>query len=264
MLTNYNARINVKDDTVSWLAKQFDNATVRNRGVLSLDKAKATLLYVQDHMVYDKIAEIFDFKLSTCWGYIQEGIRHLSVKAPALPFTLWTLASILADHPDAAEKGFLCVDTTLIWSQNTYRKGFYSGKHKRCGWKILTLSTPDGQPVWFSKAYPGSVHDMKILKEENLWQVLEIVNIGLVADRGFQGLDTEHHLLPVKKAKGGRLTAYEKEFNKWVSSLRVVVEFAYAKLKTVKSMFKNRQRLRNTPKAIYAAIGLLKLEGKGW
>lgn len=81
-----------------------------------------------------------------------------------------------------------------------------------------------------SNTYCGSVHDKKIIDEEN-WQFPQ--GIKVCEDLGFQGHQQIGVTIeiPTKKPKGKELTKEQREENKAKSSDRVKVEHTIGKVK---------------------------------
>jgi hypothetical protein len=78
--------------------------------------------------------------------------------------------------------------------------------------------------------------------------IAEIVCWGvfLLADSGYQGIQEYHENseIPIKKPRGGELTADEKSHNRELSRRRVPIEWVNARIKTFKMMsvpFRNRR-----------------------
>ena len=131
------------------------------------------------------------------------------------------------------------------------QKVYFSGKHKLYGYKIEVSVAPNGQAVFFSKPYPGSVSDLSIFidstaKHQRLltkrdddhsvsdhgegwseypgsWAVL--------VDKGYQGLQaTVRAIHPTKNPRGGALSASDVRRNELVSSDRVIVENYFGRM----------------------------------
>ena len=265
MLTTYSATICVNEHVVAHLRDKFDEVTQRQRDATSLQKAQLTILYILEHQTFRKLAKNFAIPKSSVNRFVHAGKELLAEKCHfKVVFDLTLLLQILLAHPQIREKGYVCIDTTLIWTANKYKKKYWSGKHKKTGVKTLVITAPDGTPVWFSHTFPGSFHDMKILRLCKIVQVLELCGIGIVADKGFIGLDKDKHLHPRKKPKGGRLTRMDKEYNYWVTRLRIVVETPFSRLKNIEIMNKCRQRLYNAQSAFEAALGVFALDERSW
>jgi len=92
-----------------------------------------------------------------------------------------------------------------------------------------------------SQTYEGKRHDKKIVDEENLTFPQEI---SLYKDTGFQGYEPEGitTFQPQKKPQGKGLTAEQKEHNRLISSIRIVIEHIINGIKRcriVKELFRN-------------------------
>lgn len=93
-----------------------------------------------------------------------------------------------------------------------------------------------------SETYSGHVHDKRMadahpyLLPENSW---------LLQDLGFLGFSVEgvETLTPIKKPKGGSLTAAQKAYNQQLSSLRVRIEHVNSSVKRLR-IIKEICRLR--------------------
>ena len=272
--TSYKSTIACQVPSIINLAGKFGKARVRkkskNRGLTNISKAKITLLHVTEGKKEEQLARDFGSNAGSVHRTIILGQQLLSEYVPGhvtdneVNGFEKALQEAIVKYPEIIEKGYVTIDGTLIHTQNQYQVGFYSGKHGTNGVKTLAIATPSGIPFYFTELVPGSQHDMKMLSDTTVVQTLEDYGIGIVGDKGFQGLDPEKHLTPVKKTKGGRLTRHQKEFNYWVTLLRIKVETVFARIKQYKIMRKCRQRTKNIPKAFQAALGLHFLEGKTW
>ena len=120
--------------------------------------------------------------------------------------------------------------------------GFYSGKKKAHTLKNnMVAGLDDMQIKGLSLTHEGKKHDKKICDEEGT-RLPE--GSDLYRDTGFQGqeIDGVNIHQPKKKPRGGELTDEEKENNRLISSIRVVVEHVIAGVKRcriVKDVFRN-------------------------
>src|SRR5262252_6548024 len=94
---------------------------------------------------------------------------------------------------------------------------------------------------YLSQTYEGRRHDKKIVDEENPSYPTDI---GLYQDTGFQGYAPAgvQTFQPQKKPKGEELTSEQKERNRLISSIRIVIEHIIAGIKRcriVKDIFRN-------------------------
>lgn len=119
--------------------------------------------------------------------------------------------------------------------------------------------------LYLSPTYAGSVHDKSICNEEKL-QFLKPVK--LFVDLGFLGLssNTAHIIIPYKNTKKQELNSTQKEYNKWVSKIRVKIEHTLASVKIfrkVKEKFRGRLYAReDTVMLVACALHNLKLRIK--
>lgn len=124
------------------------------------------------------------------------------------------------------------------------QKAHYSGKKKRHTRKHITGTTRDKRVILLTPAKPGSVHDMRQLREETLVDNIPD-EVAITGDLGFQGLHNEfvNVYLPHKKPRGKELSETQKEENKALSSQRVVCEHAHSGIKrynAIASIYRNR------------------------
>lgn len=132
-----------------------------------------------------------------------------------------------------------------IWrpKDNEKQKKYYSGKKKRHTVKNNIISDRNGKVQYLSGTYEGKKHDKKIADEEEydfpegskLWK-----------DTGFQGYEPKGVIThqPKKKPRNGELTPEEKETNRKVSKVRIVVEHhigSVKRCKIVHDVFRNRK-----------------------
>ena len=84
-------------------------------------------------------------------GNLNETLEVLASWAPGLHEALVGLG----------EGDFVIVDGTLIPTDRIRADEPYcSQKHKKHGMNIQVVTTPDGTPLWFSRATPGRPHDL--------------------------------------------------------------------------------------------------------
>lgn len=95
--------------------------------------------------------------------------------------------------------------------------------------------------LYLSDTYEGSVHDKKICENEPLTFTQEI---DLFQDTGFIGHTPENATIhmPTKKPKGKELTQEQKDVNKSISKVRVLIEHSINGIKRCRIV---KERLRN-------------------
>jgi hypothetical protein len=122
------------------------------------------------------------------------------------------------------------------------QKQYYSGKKKAHTVKNLVVVGRQGRQVkYLSGTHEGKKHDKKVCDEE---QPTFPGGCVLYQDTGFQGYAPEGVEVrqPKKKPRGGELTAAEKEQNRSISRLRIVVEHVISGVKRcriVKEVLRN-------------------------
>jgi DDE superfamily endonuclease len=92
-----------------------------------------------------------------------------------------------------------------------------------------------------SQTYAGKRHDKKLADEENSTYPEDIC---VYKDTGFQGYEPDgvHTFQPQKQPKGKELTPEQKEQNRLISSIRIVIAHIIAGIKRcriVKDLFRN-------------------------
>jgi hypothetical protein len=90
----------------------------------------------------------------------------------------------------------------------------------------------------------GPTSDLKLLKQSGVHLAAEV---WYLADGGYRGLDTFHPqtVLPVRKPRGGCLSADDKHSNRRLAKLRVRVEHVICWLKRfriLKEQYRNRRQ----------------------
>ena len=110
-------------------------------------------------------------------------------------------------------------------------KSLFSGKKQLHTFTLLLVCGVDGRVYFLSMSYQGSKNDMNLIgcEENSFWKGLDDWEY-ICADKGFRGLQ---HKWPniVLPYIGDQLTEEEKEFNKGVARIRIVVENVFSHLK---------------------------------
>jgi hypothetical protein len=99
----------------------------------------------------------------------------------------------------------------------------------------------------------GKRHDFRVFKESEIHAAERIM---FMADTGFMGLNKIHTntLIPKKKTKKHPLTKEEKEFNRKISSQRIIVENVIGFIKRFRIL---SDRYRNRRKRIGLRFNLI-------
>ncbi len=121
----------------------------------------------------------------------------------------------------------------------------------------------DGEILYLSPTYAGSVHDKNICDNESL---SFMKNIPVIVDLGFKGLTSEKAqiIMPYKRKKNQNLSMEQEAFNTWISGVRVKVEHILGSVKInrkVKDKFRGRLFAREDDVMLVAcALHNLKLK----
>lgn len=142
-------------------------------------------------------------------------------------------------------------------------KKYYSGKHKLYGYKTEVSVLPCGLAINCTNHSPGSVSDFEMLRRNISFHKSatkkkdtesEIDDFGelsseypsawaILVDKGYQGI---HEILrgvhPVKKPFNGQLTLSQTQFNRKVSSDRVIVENYFGRLGLLWNLMSSKWR----------------------
>lgn len=162
-----------------------------------------------------------------------------------------SLAQVMADFPAVR----LVIDAK---EQRVYRPGgghaaqkpYYSGKKRYHTLKTQVAVRPDGLIESISPPAPGSVNDVRLLRETDLLGRLGEGEAAMT-DKGYEGGDKGYParvlVLPKKDRKANPCTEQDKARNRLISRCRVVVEHVMAQLNrfTVLRQVYRGRRLRH-------------------
>lgn len=128
------------------------------------------------------------------------------------------------------------------------QKENYSGKKKRHTVKNLVITNRKKEILYLSNTVQGSMHDFVLMKETLVKNYLPsemkvYVDTGFL---GFQKLSPNLNIfMPKKKPKSRNLFQYEKNQNRKISKLRILVEHAIGgikRLRGITDVFRNIKR----------------------
>jgi DDE superfamily endonuclease/Helix-turn-helix of DDE superfamily endonuclease len=113
------------------------------------------------------------------------------------------------------------------------QKPFYSGKKKAHTLKTQVGVRPDGLIESVTPGMPGSINDVRLLRESGLLDRLGEGEAAMM-DKGYEGAGKGYEGVPIVMPKKDRkvrpLTDQQKEENRRISRYRVVVEHVMAQL----------------------------------
>jgi DDE superfamily endonuclease/Helix-turn-helix of DDE superfamily endonuclease len=199
------------------------------------DRLFFILFYLKSYTTQEVIAHFFGMSQSTANAQIHLLSHVLQLTLKELDFLPTRISAQMArrieeegDQPYALDATERNINRP---SNNEVQRLFYSGKKKRHTIKNhIFVGVGDRQIKHLSDTCEGTKHDKKMAEEENLKSNKEI---HIYQDAGYQGLETEGAITkqPKKKPRGKELTEEEKENNRLISKVRIVVEHVISGLK---------------------------------
>ncbi|MEK7339602.1 MAG: transposase family protein [Verrucomicrobiota bacterium] len=120
--------------------------------------------------------------------------------------------------------------------QKQQRK-LYSGKKKTHTKKSVVMIDEKKHILFLTKTKSGRRHDKRLADKQALFEGIP-ESVTVWADTGFLGAVKQHHntMIPKKATKSNPLTYQEKQDNKVISGLRVIVEHAIGGIKRFRSV----------------------------
>jgi hypothetical protein len=164
------------------------------------------------------------------------------------------------------EERVVAIDVTesAIEKPKENQKSFYSGKQKEHTLKTQLIVDLKSLKIICLASGKGRVHDFKLFQNSGV-KVGDLIKI--IADKGYQGIAKIHKLseTPIKRKKGKKLSKEEKQYNRLLNRLRVVVEHVNRRLKIFRilsSTYRNRHRRFGLRANLIAGIYNYELELK--
>lgn len=212
------------------------------------DKLFFMLFQMKNNHLQEALAAAFDMDqgqvskwLKILEPLLQNTLKKMGVQPARNANDLVRMFEIRQDENNALDKPkarTISADATdrPIGRSTDYetQKDYYSGKHHQHGVKN-TLIADEYQFVHFiGETFRGARHDKAIIDEEiSHFREDCFKDIWFAKDSGYQGFQPEgvHLLEPFKARKNNPLTQFQKDFNHWVSRVRITVENAIGSIK---------------------------------
>lgn len=149
-----------------------------------------------------------------------------------------TWSGFIRSYPDLEEVATDATEQPCYRSKNyEQQEKFYSGKKKRHTIKTQITVSSQGRILDVSNMYAGSIHDKKVIDQENTIEKLPEQTCQRF-DAGYVGVTKEHPqsylLVPYKKPPKKELTPLEKELNTVHSRHRIIAENVFSRMKKFK------------------------------
>lgn len=124
------------------------------------------------------------------------------------------------------------------------RKKLYSGKKKRFMRKNIIGSDEKKKILYLSKTKSARRHDKRLADKAGILRAIP-EDVTAWVDTGFQGIQNDHAntMIPLKTTKKQPLTEEQKQNNRIISGIRVIIEHAIGGMKRLKAasdIYRNR------------------------
>ena len=211
------------------------------------------LVWMRTGMTQDELSVYFGIDQSTVSRYLRiarDVLKYNSLN-PASISRMIRGARTTRDVQKWIPGGMLYCDGTNVEVPRPVnekrRRASYSCKRKNFSITFLVVANDDGLVIGLSAARPGSVHDMRVVREGfpdwGRWSryMLDPGNPDgrrfiVWADSGYEGLwkvfEGADVNFPYKKLKGEDLPAWQKKYNRWLARNRIHVEHVIGRMKS--------------------------------
>lgn len=211
------------------------------------------LFYVKTYPTYDLGGFIFGVDRTRCCEWVGQ---FMSLAEQALGRNLVlpkrrinSVEELIAAYPETMD---LFIDATERRTQRPKKsknsKKRYSGKKKMHSRKNTIIADEHRKILFVSPTKDGRMHDLQQLKKTG---VLDHIpkNRTLWVDKGYQGIkgilkNANEVMIPSKKPRGRPLPQEQKQENRAISGIRIVVEHAINGIKrfgAMSSTYRNRK-----------------------
>lgn len=222
-----------------------------------------TMIWLRIYPTYEVLGFLFDLHKSNIGRNLQGILTVLQqelgdeIQWPDKTQRKRKLAEFMQDFPDVVAIVDATEQPTQRPKDDETQKTYYSGKKKRHTLKTQIVVAPDGELMAVSQTVPGSQHDKKLYDESGVGDKLDD-DEAMMGDSGYQGIQQGHRArLPHKKPKGGELTQEQKDYNRRVSQIRVVVENTIAQIKIFRVTAAIYRHARKNHNGIFQVVAVL-------
>ncbi|UZQ29855.1 MAG: IS5 family transposase [Spiroplasma phoeniceum] len=209
---------------------------------LSLEnRLLTTLSYWREYRAYFHLAKSFDISESSFYRNIK-WIEDILIKHSYFQ-QIAGKKSLINDYFN--DKNIIIdVTETPIQRPKKTQKQSYSGKKKKHTIKTQVIIEQETKKIIATSFSLGKKHDYALFKESKI-SILK--NTKLIVDSGYQGIQKIHNniLIPTKKTKKNPLNKVQKQRNRIVSKMRIIIEnifFILKKFKIITEKYRNRRK----------------------
>nr|WP_105628946.1 IS5 family transposase [Spiroplasma poulsonii] len=200
-----------------------------------------TLLYWREYQTYFHLGKSFDISEANCYRNIK-WIEDILIKNSDFQ----QLAGKKALINDYFNDKTIIIDATETPIQRPKKgqKQSYSGKKKKHTIKTQVIIEQETKKIIATSFSLEKKHDYALFKESKI-PILK--NTKLIVDSGYQGIQKNHNnvLIPTKKTKKNPLNKEQKQYNRLVSKMRIIIENIFAilkKFKIITEKYRNRRK----------------------
>lgn len=213
------------------------------------DRLYFILYYLKNNPLQEAMAEMWDMETAVCnrwihclYGILRTALEEMGVAPASTKKDLEKLYQRL-DEPHTA---ILIHDGTERPvprpADPDIQVKRYSGKKKTHTVKNGVIASVMGAILFVSQTVCGTVHDKIIADNQYCFPTTSMV----LQDTGYQGYAGDWTTYqPFKRTKGKALQPYQKEWNRYISSIRVKIEHQIGSAKIMR-IVKDECRVRNT------------------
>ena len=221
------------------------------------------MIWLRTYPTYEVLGFLFDLhksnigrNLETLLAVLRDALGD-EIEWPDKTRRQRKMADFMQDFPDVAAIVDATEQPTQRPQDQEHQKAPYSGKKKRHTLKTQLVVGPDGELMDVSDTVPGAQHDKTLYDESGVGDYLD-EDEAMMGDAGYQGIQHEHPaVLPYKKPKGEELTKEQKEHNRRLSRIRVVIENTIAQIKTFRVMAEVYRHARENYNDTFRIVAVL-------
>lgn len=224
------------------------------RGDLPTDEDKLLyiLMYLKIYPTYDVLSVLADHQRSKCGDSVQSFLpvleRTLGRKLVLPERKATSLEEVFQRVPGLKDVFLDGTERRTQRPKNTKRQNkLYSGKKKATTRKTVIIATEKKHILFMTKTKSGRRHDKRIADKFDMVQAIP-PDVTIWTDTGFQGIQHAHlnTMMPQKSRRKKPLTFEQKQNNRVIAGIRVIVEHAIAGFKRFKAASDTyRNRLPN-------------------
>ncbi|UZQ30206.1 MAG: IS5 family transposase [Spiroplasma phoeniceum] len=200
-----------------------------------------TLSYWREYRTYFHLGKNFGISEANCYRNIK-WIEDILIKHPDFQQVAGKKALINDYFNDKT----IIIDATETPIQRPKKgqKQSYSGKKKKHTIKTQVIIEQETKKIIATSFSLGKKHDYALFKES---KIAILKNTKLIVDSGYQGIQKIHNnvIMPTNKTKKKHLNKEQKQHNRLVSKIRIIIENIFAilkKFKIITEKYRNRRK----------------------